>query len=475
MLLNRPKTSIILYIPIFLVLFSAISIYNGYHQAPIKAVKEFVHPSPPSLPPPPIYKKVDNTPPIPITDNFPYIQHAQTASDLPRIATYNAPPQQHVAEQTPLMIGFTRNWRLLQQVVVSYITAGWPPEDIYVVENTGVMDSNAKGLLSLQNPFFLNHTRLHLLGVNIISTPTLLTFAQLQNFYIHTALIQGWETYFWGHEDIVVISDEEETPYQSFYSKAVGVLREVLSPNFMDGPDSIAGKWGIVHFAFDWLALVHTSAYIDVGGWDTQIPFYMTDCDFHNRLVMGGYPLTNRKVGQIFDVASTFDDLSVLYRLKDGPEPSFHNLATGKHITPETIVQKRTVATSPQISKHNLESRSPVSPPTVKDTSLVPSEAVLESDSLNSTAYHNLVKIATAIAHSKNNDDRNTWQARQSGGQGEPFYRDAAGFEKGIKMAIDHGREVYAEKWGHRECDLYSVGYKASDAWLVEHDWEPVT
>jgi hypothetical protein len=51
---------------------------------------------------------------------------------------------------------------------VSYIAAGWPPEDIYVVENTGVMFANKEGKLTLQNPFYLNHTQLELLGVNVI-------------------------------------------------------------------------------------------------------------------------------------------------------------------------------------------------------------------------------------------------------------------------------------------------------------------
>jgi hypothetical protein len=52
--------------------------------------------------------------------------------------------------------------------VVSYIAAGWPPEDIYVVENTGVMHANRDGLLTLQNPFYLNHTQLAMLGVQVI-------------------------------------------------------------------------------------------------------------------------------------------------------------------------------------------------------------------------------------------------------------------------------------------------------------------
>lgn len=34
------------------------------------------------------------------------------------------------------------------------------------------------------------------------------------------------------------------------------------------------------------------------------------------------------------------------------------------------------------------------------------------------------------------------------------------------------GESVYAEKWGHRECDLRGVGLNLGDAWKVEHDWE---
>lgn len=69
----------------------------------------------------------------------------------------------------PLLIGFTRNWPLLLQCVSSYIAAGWPAEEIYVVENTGTMDANERELLGLQNPFFMNRTQLGMLGVNVVS------------------------------------------------------------------------------------------------------------------------------------------------------------------------------------------------------------------------------------------------------------------------------------------------------------------
>lgn len=60
------------------------------------------------------------------------------------------------------------------------------------------MNSNRMRRLSLQNPFFLDYERLtKIFGVNVITTPTLLTFAQLQNFYLFQATERDWPTYFW--------------------------------------------------------------------------------------------------------------------------------------------------------------------------------------------------------------------------------------------------------------------------------------
>lgn len=156
------------------------------------------------------YKTVaDVIPTQPIVDNFPIQLGLDT---LPSIAPWNRPPAQHVEEKTPLFIGFTRNWPLLQQCVLSYITAGWPPGDIYVVDNTGTFKSNfPPGKLTLQNPFYLDVERLEgVFGVNVISTPTLLSFAQLQNFYIFTALERGWGEYFVSHSQIDDLENEAD-------------------------------------------------------------------------------------------------------------------------------------------------------------------------------------------------------------------------------------------------------------------------
>jgi hypothetical protein len=105
----------------------------------------------------------------PVPDPFPLLSHYPPPKpSLLQAPKANRPPRRHYAEQTPLFVGFTRNWPQLLQCVVSYIAAGWPPEDIYVVENTGVMLANQEGKLTLQNPFYLNHTQLSMLGVNVI-------------------------------------------------------------------------------------------------------------------------------------------------------------------------------------------------------------------------------------------------------------------------------------------------------------------
>ena len=474
-------------------------------------------PPPPPPPQPPIYKPTASAPAIPIVDNFPLAASAHSAAELPPLPSWNAPPSPHVKENTPLFIGFTRNWRLLQQVVVSYITSGWPASDIYVVENTGVMDSNALGLLSLQNPFFLNHTRLQMLGVNVLVTPTLLTFAQLQNFYLWTATEKDWAHYFWSHMDVAALSLEsaarfpstnptfaessaepEEWEKHTLYANCLSWLRNVTSVLPTSGQPI---KWASVFYSYDRLALVNVAAFKSIGAWDTMIPFYMTDCDMHARLTMGGYEIFERKAGLVYDVASSLDDLSVLYRQKSGPKG---DIGEASWVDPNLLEKIR--EDEERAARAGLEKESPrkdkrdekgedkgedtdhqawslaalfaphssPSKPSTSQSNPEPDPELWHSDTPSSPAYIHLTDILDSMQGSKGSSShgRNTWQARQSGGQGEPFYRDSAGFEKGIQMTIEHGRAMFREKWGHRDCDIYEVGLRTADAWRVEHDWK---
>ncbi|KAL8667102.1 MAG: hypothetical protein Q9202_001024 [Teloschistes flavicans] len=435
MLLSQGKLRQSLFLLLLvLILASVVFLFETGLWEKLPVPKQILAEKPPPPKPTPLYKPKPE-PHEDTTDNFPRAATAASPSDLPAIPPWNKPPEPHVEENTPLFIGFTRNWRLLQQVVISYITAGWPSEDIYVVDNSGVMHSNQHGLLGIQNPFYLNYPRLNaLFGIKVITTPTLLTFAQLQNFFTYTSLEKGWDHYFWAHMDSPAVSDEEYEEegqdYKSLYMRAVTVLRETMRPEY--GP--LAARW----FDYDRLSLVRTKAFVDVGGWDTLIPFYMTDCDMHERLWMKKFIIEDAKAGLIYDVASGIDDLEMFYvrgQLKGKRDEDGQN--------------------------------SPPEPP-------APPPPVMKPDGRNSPAYHDLLKKLDEMQRSKNDAiaGRNTWQSAQQGGQGEPFYRDGDGFEQGISMTMNFGRDVFEAKWGRGPCNLREVGLTEDDAWRVVPGWE---
>ena len=386
----------------------------------------------------PIYKPTP-TPVPPLTENFPLAASAHFSTDLPPIPSWNVPPSPHVKESTPLLIGFTRNWLLLQQAVVSYITAGWPPEDIYVVENTGTMNANRLGNLTLQNPFYLDYQRLtDIFGVNVISTPTLLTFAQLQNFFIYTAMEKGWEYYFWSHMDVVALGVEDrEDPkgggYKSLYVRCVEDLRQTLESGYLVDAKGKRGRWAMRFYAYDRLALINRHALEAVGGWDTMIPYYGTDCDMHERLTMNGLIQKVGHVGLVFDIDRSLKDLQVLYR------------------------RRKPAKGTPEGAGSASDMVSPTNRP---------------EDDRASSRYTSLRDTLNSMQVDKNSGNRNTWQAAQRGGQGEPYYRDPLGFQKAIEMWMDFGQRVMHEKWGHKGCNLRGVGLGPGDAWKVEHDWK---
>lgn len=387
--------------------------------------------APPELKRHPLYKPdLDADIPPPLPEYFPRAVSAKSPADLPPVPSWNRPPAEHVPETTRLYIGFTRFWPLLQQVVVSYIAAGWPPEDIYVVENTGTFDANKNGKLTSRNPFYMDYNRLtKVFGVNVITMPSLQTFAQLQNFYLSEAINNGLDFYFWGHMDVAVLSHEEDPTSKSLYMRAVETVREAQKPDYKDNP------WAIQFFAYDWLAAVNTARFVEIGGWDTMISYYGTDCDMHSRIAMAGMKTVVADAGWVFDVTNSLDDLEVLYRTK----------------------AKRLAARAASNS-----------------TGTTPTVSGLDDneDERGGEGFKSLkAKLDQMFEDKKNDEYRNSWQKRQRGGKGEPFYYDADGFEKALQMQIHVGTEINDEKWGHRGCDLQKAGLQLGDQWRVEHDW----
>ena len=400
-------------------------------------------------PPHPTYKPTPTYRSPPIQDPFPLLA-TSTPPPIPKwnMAREGLHKEYDLPTAPPLLIGFTRTWPLLLQAVVSYVTAGWPPSQIYVVENTGVQQANARGQLTLQNPFYLNHAILKKLGVNIIQTPVLLSFAQLQNFYLSLTYKYNWPYFFWSHMDVLTISYEEgfegltppykEKGYKTVYELCCVALNETLATD---------PRWGLRFFAYDHLSLVNPLAYEDVGGWDTLIPYYLTDCDMHTRLAMANWSIQDRTAGIITDVSTTLKDLRALYRQDKGVVPDF--------------VDPNPPPPMPENGDKEKRYR-------------IHSNAKRDSEDPELEYWRALRHVSDRMFQYKHGDrGRNTWQQGQHGGFGEKFYYPSEGVAEGIDVITEAGREVYRRKWGHRDCDLIEgAGLKLWDQWRVEKDWK---
>lgn len=416
------------------------------HAAPESAPEPVQIPIEDPLPQGKVYKP-DTEPFSPVSDPFPWL----TANGRkPPLLLNNLPPDPHVPEQTPLFIGFTHNWPTLIQCVASYIAAGWPAGDIYVVENTGAFRANVDRKLGLQNPLFLNHTQLWMLGVNVLQTPALLSFSQLQNYYLSMALQRNWPRFFWTREDIVVFSDEEvrkkdrdhnypEDPYATIYERAVGLMR------YLDLPDM--PLWATHFFAYDGLTLVNRDAYLDVGGWDPLIPFFASDCDMHLRLHWAGYWQPQSEAGLVYDVGGAgahLLDAGALFRL-----PGAHAAFVGDPLFEDPLRPMREADAERERGMRAWVAK--------------------EGES-----HQHLVAVVQRMVEVRARNGRGAGGG-PAGGQDEPFYRDPAGYAAGLGALADAGRRVFAEKWGHRGCDLAGLGIEAEDAWRLERDWDPLT
>lgn len=215
--------------------------------------------------------------------------------------------------------------------------------------------------------------------------------------------------------------------YKSLYTLCLEELNRTLVTD---------DRWALRFFAYDHLTLQNPRALEDIGGWDTLIPYYMTDCDAYTRFTMKKWSQNVANCGVITDTSVSLDDLLALYR-----DPN--------------VMPKFTDPNPPPPKARREEEK----PPGTDD----PVEY-----------WKVLIHVADSMFHYKHGDrGRNTWQSGQHGGQGEPFYYDSAGFSEALEVLTEAGKEVYRRKWGHRDCDLIDgAGVKFKDQWQVQKDWE---
>ncbi|ORY63336.1 uncharacterized protein BCR38DRAFT_486080 [Pseudomassariella vexata] len=478
--------------------------------------------------PPPKYKPTPAYLAPAVTDPFPLL--ASSTATPPPIPAYNIPsPGLHrtygISYVPPLFIGFTRQWPMLLQCVTAYITAGWPPESIIVVENTGVQDSNKNGKLGLQNPFYLNHTTLRKLGVTVVQTPVLLTSSQLQNFFLATAHGRSWPYYFYSHQDVMVFSFEDgadtlkrpgdqdwvfydaedeaavmrppaagQMGYRTIYENALREINRTVESK---------ERWGFRWFQDDHLTLVNRAALDAVGGWDNMIPFVGSDCDMNARLAMDGWTTKHRRIGIVNDVSTVLEDLGALYRdpkVKPkfvDPNPVPETPKEGDKVSEE--VETEDEGTRDGKSKEGMGEEKPkqeVGDAEVKDkekpkedsndnekntTKREDKQAKQDQDQIATVAtdveyFRELLKVADDMGTYKYRNSglaRNSWQASQHGGQGEPYYYPADGFAASFWILAEAGKEVYRQKWGYEGCDLIEgTALLLGDMWRVEGNWE---
>ena len=167
---------------------------------------------------------------------------------------------------------------------------------------------------------------------------------------------------------------------------------------------------------------------------------------------MLGFATSIADAGRVFDLGQSLDDLEVLYRRK----PTAKEQAAAEAIVTEATTKEAEKPTRRK-ETHFRRLSWPGSTP-------APGE-----DTLNSTVWHALQIKLEAMMHDKVHgaEIRNAWQTKQTGGQGEPYYREMSGFEEALEITIHAGEAVYRAKWGQKRCDLRKAGLKHEDAWRV--------
>ncbi|KAF2014266.1 hypothetical protein BU24DRAFT_481686 [Aaosphaeria arxii CBS 175.79] len=347
---------------------------------------------------------------------------AQGTEHVPAIASYNRPPTKRL--RTPLFIPFTRNNAMLRQTVLGYISAGWPRTDIVIIDNSGTFDANDRKQLSEQNPFFLDYDLFrNRYGVSIQQTPTLLNFAQLQNYLLRQALARDWPYYFWSHMDVGILSEEEDVPYVPFYHRVLDIMK---ASNVTK--DRIDGNWAAKFFQFDNLMLVNVEVWRNIGQWDAFIPYYATDCDAYGRARMLGHTTDNVRAGHIFDVAD--------------------------------------VVSNPELKFFPLDARA------ASGQKLSAQSGKSTGDEVKSERYRSLRNELQKLSNKKlrNPYGRNTWQNKQKGGKGEPWTYDPIGFQDAWWQTAEAGRALFVKKWGTDNCNLHGANVTMYHEWRKAQD-----
>lgn len=158
----------------------------------------------------------------------------------------------------PLFVPYVNRFDLLEKAVRSAVADG---VEINIINNS-------------------NGASIGIPGVDFIQRrpPVPLTFAQTQNWFLNIA--EGDADY--GPFYLFMHSDAEAG--EGTVQKLVEMAQKLTDEG---------RKWAVVFTAYDALAAFNTQAFLEIGGWDTELTWYSGDVDVYRRLKLAGYELVD--------------------------------------------------------------------------------------------------------------------------------------------------------------------------------------
>ena len=143
----------------------------------------------------------------------------------------------------------------------------------------------------------------------IFRPPVPLTFAQSQNYILQESYKSGCPFYLWIHADAEALGDSCQ--------KMVG-LAESLERSHK--------KWSVCFSSYDAFAAFNTKAFLNVGGWDTEFPWYFSDGSVYHKLRVAGYEFIESGLPVKHEPSQTIKSDSGLYFLNSMTFPLYEYL-----------------------------------------------------------------------------------------------------------------------------------------------------
>ena len=106
----------------------------------------------------------------------------------------------------------------------------------------------------------------------IYRPPVPLTFAQSQNLILKESAKKECEFYLWIHHDAEALGDS--------CRKMVELASSI---------EESGKKWATCFSSYDAFAAFNTKAFLYVGGWDAEFPWYFSDGSVYHKLRVAGY------------------------------------------------------------------------------------------------------------------------------------------------------------------------------------------